>query len=314
MDRVQNVSLSSVKGNDNEYIIRDSIGITMGRIFMIEFSKENRFCSFRVKFYRSKKEDYKLLKEAVRLLLLSLFKNMNIYKVNALIDEDIDVKAFTQLGFLLEGVIFNSLIAGNTHKHELMFGVDKDTFQNVDREKELALRGKNIELKLLTPEYAENLYKYYMRNKEHLKPFEPARDDSFYTLELQRKDILESYKQFLNGTCVNLGIFKDDSFIGKLKISNIVMGVFKNCFVGYSIDKDEQGKGYMKEALNLVVKYCFEDLKLHRIEATTLVDNVRSQGVLNSCGFKEIGISKKYLFINNEWRDHKTFYKVNDEL
>ncbi|WP_143761057.1 GNAT family N-acetyltransferase, partial [Clostridium haemolyticum] len=47
---------------------------------------------------------------------------------------------------------------------------------------------------------------------------------------------------------------------------------------------------------------------LHRIEASTLVDNIRSQRVLESCGFKEVGVSEKYLFINGKWRDHKIFY------
>jgi ribosomal-protein-alanine N-acetyltransferase len=68
----------------------------------------------------------------------------------------------------------------------------------------------------------------------------------------------------------------------------------------------------MKEALKLVLDYAFEDMELHRIEATTLLDNEKSQRVLVSCGFKEVGISEKYLFINGKWRDHKIFYKTRE--
>jgi len=88
------------------------------------------------------------------------------------------------------------------------------------------------------------------------------------------------------------------------------MGVFKNAFIGYSMDEKEQNKGYMKEAVKLAVTYAFEELELHRIEATTLVDNEKSQRVLKNCGFRELGISEKYLYINGEWRDHMVFYKV----
>ncbi|MCM8711961.1 GNAT family N-acetyltransferase [Clostridium sp. SYSU_GA19001] len=311
MEKTQNVSISPVKGNDREYIIKDYTGITMGRFFIIELSRENRFCSIRVKFYRNEGEDYRFLKEAVKLILISLFKNMNIFKVNVLIDEDINIRAFTELGFQFEGVISNSIIVNNTHKQEFIFGIDKDIYQNSDKNRSLILKGQNIELRLLTPENANDILEYYKRNREYLKPFEPARDESFYTLELQKRDIIENYKQFLNGTSVNLGIFKNDKFIGKIRVSNIVMGIFKNAFVGYSIDKNEQGKGYMKEALRLTIKYAFEELGLHRIEATTLVDNIKSQAVLLGCGFKEIGVSEKYLFINGEWRDHKIFYRIN---
>ena len=54
--------------------------------------------------------------------------------------------------------------------------------------------------------------------------------------------------------------------------------------MGYSIDKEEQGKGYMKEALSLVSKYAFEEMELHRLEASTLIENIKSQKVLKACG------------------------------
>lgn len=314
MEKELNVTLAPVKGNDNEYIIKDFIGITLGRIFIIELSRENRFCSFRVKFYRNQGEEYKLLEQGLKIILKTLFKNMNIFKADVLADEDIDIRAFTELGFELEGVVYNSIISGKSHKHELLFGIDEEKFENLNRSKSLTLKGKNIELRLLTPENAREVLDYYIRNKEHLRKFEPARDENFYTLEAQRRDILENYKQYLNGTGINFGIFKDNRFIGKIRLFNIVMGVFKNAFVGYSMDKDEQGKGYMKDALRTVINYAFNDLGIHRIEATTLLNNLKSQAVLSGCGFKEIGISEKYLYVNGEWKDHKIFYITSDNV
>lgn len=313
MDKAQNVSLAPVKGNEREYIIKDPAGITLGRFFIIELSKENRFCSFRVKFYRHNSGDYILLTEALKLILLTLFKNMNIFKVSTLVDENINISALTEVGYQLEGFIPNSIILNNNYKHELLLGIDKDAYEARARKRVVMLKGRRIDLRLLTPDYAEQLLDYYRRNREHLKNYEAARDESFYTLDAQKRELVEGYRQFLNGTSVNLGIFKEGKFIGKIKISNMIMGVFKNAFVGYSMDKDEQGNGYMKEALKVVLDYAFHELDLHRIEAATLVDNVKSQAVLLACGFKEIGISEKYLFINGKWRDHKIFYKVNSD-
>lgn len=314
MEKEENVTLSPVKGKENEYIIKDFMGITLGRIFIIELSKENKFCSFRVKFYRNEGNGYKLLENGLKILLNTLFKNMDIFKVDVFAYEDINIRAFTELGFELEGVIYNSVINNNLYKHELLFGIDKERFQKLDRNKTLSLKGKYIELRLLMPENAKEVLDYYIKNKDHLKNFEPTRDDNFYTLEVQRKDILENYKQYLNGNSINFGIFKENKFIGKIRLSNIVMGIFKNAFVGYSIDKDEQGKGYMKDALKTLINYAFNNLGIHRIEASTLLDNFKSQAVLLACGFKEIGISKNYLYINGEWKDHKIFYITNDNM
>ena len=86
--------------------------------------------------------------------------------------------------------------------------------------------------------------------------------------------------------------------------------IFKNGILGYSIDQNYQGKGFMKEAVDKVVDYAFNEVNLHRVEASALLDNERSKGVLSGCGFKELGINKEYLFINDKWHDHITFYKV----
>ena len=132
----------------------------------------------------------------------------------------------------------------------------------------------------------------------------------FYSLQVQNNILKDSYRQFIDGVAIDLGIFKDNKLIGKVKLSNIVHGIFKNGILGYSIDQQQQGKGFMKETVNMVVNYAFNELGLHRIEASALVDNERSKNVLSGCGFEELGRNKNYLFINGKWHDHITFYKV----
>lgn len=308
------VSMSSVKGNDSEYIIRDNIGITVGRAFVIELARESGWCSVRIKIYKQDQEGHDYLKDTLILLLSTLFKNMRMHKVNIIVDEDVNTAVFIDLGFQLEGIYTQSIKSGNFYKDEFIFGIECEAYEDGIRQVPLVLRGKNIELRVLTPGDAKEVTNYYNNNREHLKSFEPSRDESFYTLEAQKRSLIESYKQYLNGTSINFGLYKHEVFIGKLQISNIIMGVFRSAFIGYSIDKDFQGKGYMKEALRLALDYAYEDIGLHRVEASTLIDNVRSQGVLKACGFNELGVNKNYLFIDGEWRDHITFYKTFEEL
>jgi len=136
-------------------------------------------------------------------------------------------------------------------------------------------------------------------------------EEEFYTVEVQKQSLIENYKEFIKGEGAHFGIYKDDKMIGRIRIYNTVHGVFKSAFIGYSMDEQYQGNGYMKEAVSLVVRYAYEELGLHRIEATTLVDNEKSQRVLKACGFNELGTCKEYLHINGKWRDHVIFYKNN---
>jgi len=310
MNKGKYVSLEALKGNEREYVIKDKTYILLGRIIIVELDKQNKFCQFRLKFHKNNNGSYEYLKDTLNLMLNILFKNMGINKVNVIAHETININAFIDLGFQLEGIITNSVINKSEYQSEFIFGINSFVFSKNTTKKNLTIKGSNIKIQALTPGDAEEVLDYHIRNREFLRRFEPLRDEAFYTLDSQRRTLTEGYKQFLTGAGVNFGIFNSNKIIGKIKISNIVMGVFKNAFIGYSMDEKQQNKGYMKEAVKLVVEYAFDELELHRIEATTLVDNKKSQSVLQNCGFKELGISEKYLYINGEWRDHMIFYKV----
>ena len=312
MSESKAISINRSKGNSNDYIIKDKDNILIGRFTITELDKESKKCNIRLKFFKNDKHN--LLRESVISIVRAIFKDNNTYKINILVDENTNYKVFLDLGFNLEGIFSENLFSNGIFLDELSFGVNRYDFNNIQRNYIVKLKGKNILLRNLNPEDSEDLLEYYIRNEDHLRNYEPSRDKSFYTIESQRDILLESYKGLMSGKCVDLGIYKDDKLIGKIKISNIVYGVFKNGIVGYSMDKDYQGRGYMKEALNLALRYARDELELHRLEASVLVDNERSKNVLASCGFKEVGLNEKYLFINGKWRDHLTFYRVLDDF
>jgi [ribosomal protein S5]-alanine N-acetyltransferase len=301
------VSLERVAGRDSEYIIKDFSGITAGRIFIIEMLKENKSCTLRLKLYRN---DEQVLSEVLLILLKTLFKSQDIRKVNVIVDEVLDIKAFTSTSFALEGILENNIYSNGDYRSELIFGITFEDFDKGYIANTLNIKGNKISIKLLTLEDSTDMVDYYIRNKNYLAHYEPLRDESFYTFDAQRRILIEEYKQYLNGTSLNCGIYKQDKLVGKIKLSNIIYGIFKNCFLGYSMDEKEQGKGYMKEAVKLIVDYAFEEMELHRVEAATLADNYKSQSVLKGCGFEELGISKEYLYINGGWRDHIIFNKT----
>ena len=89
-------------------------------------------------------------------------------------------------------------------------------------------------------------------------------------------------------------------------------GGFRSATLGYALHKDFEGKGLMNDALRTAIRYAFEELMLHRIEASTLLDNYKSQNVLKRLGFKLVGTNEKYLYINGKWQDHYTFSLISE--
>ncbi len=300
------------KIRENEYIIKDNMGITIGQFFILELNKENKFSLLRVKFYKDDKKYAQEFKRALQIFIESLYKNKNIEKITLITKIYTSLDIFAELGFTLEGIAGNSISTDKGKEDEIILGLDYDNYMVGDCINVFRLKGEKVELKVLTPEDTEDMLRYYISNRNYLEPYEPVREEDFYTYEYQKRTLAEGYKQFINNMSIAFGIYKNKQLIGKIRISNIVLGSFKNAFIGYSIAENEQGNGYMKEAVNLTLDYAFNDLELHRIEATTLVDNIKSQRVLKACGFEEVGISKKYLYIHGKWQDHKIFCKVCD--
>lgn len=71
--------------------------------------------------------------------------------------------------------------------------------------------------------------------------------------------------------------------------------------VGYVLNPDYWGKGIASEALNCVLRFGFEELKLHRIEAKFMEENQRSLHVMQKVGMTFEGISREALFVKGNY-------------
>lgn len=306
------VKIQLDKQNQTEYLIKDRNDIIIGRFSILELKEKGKTHNINLRFYRE--YSYELLNDTLNLILKAAFKDSNIFKVNIKVLEKVDISPFLDLGFTLEGVFSQNEYIRGEYFNELSFGITRLEYNQMCKYSLVELKGENIILRNLTSSNAEAMLEYYKKNKKHLAAFEPMRDNSFYTLETQRNLLNKSYKEFLRGTSVDLGIFKEDKVIGKIKLSGIIYGSYKSGMIGYSIDKDEQGKGYMKESVKLLLGYAFDECELHRIEASALINNKRSRMVLERCGFKLVGINEKYFLINGKWEDHATYYILKEDF
>lgn len=104
---------------------------------------------------------------------------------------------------------------------------------------------------------------------------------------------------------------RSGELVGGLTLSNIRRGVAQTCSLGYWAGEMYAGKGYITSAVRAVVRYAFEDLELHRVEAACQPDNIASRRVLEKAGFTHEGSARAYLKINGAWRDHLLFAVVN---
>ncbi len=110
-------------------------------------------------------------------------------------------------------------------------------------------------------------------------------------------------------------IFKEENkdLLGGINISNVRRGVSQSASLGYWIGRNHARKGYMFEALNILLPSLFLDLRLNRIEAAVLQNNKSSIGLLRKIGFVEEGLCRAYLKIDGKWQDHKMYSLLSNE-
>lgn len=142
---------------------------------------------------------------------------------------------------------------------------------------------------------------YALRNRDFLRPFEPARPDSAFTLDAMRDRLTPDQHR------VPYLAFEDGRVVGQATLSNIARAAFQSCTLGYSVDEHEAGRGIATRMVRHAVREAFRSLGLHRVEAGTLLHNVASQRVLDRCGFQRIGVSPRHVRIAGSWQDHLLF-------
>ena len=160
----------------------------------------------------------------------------------------------------------------------------------------------------MRPEDAEELAALYLTNREFLAPFEPVRQPGFFTAETQRERIgvraADGFHQF--------AILDGDAIAGTINVFHILREALQSGTIGYWVDRARNGRGLATAAVEDVVAYMFGELDLHRAEAATLVENVASQRVLEKAGFERLGLARRYLRINDVWRDFFLFQRLAD--
>jgi ribosomal-protein-alanine N-acetyltransferase len=98
---------------------------------------------------------------------------------------------------------------------------------------------------------------------------------------------------------------EDDAIVGLFEFSEVVRGSFQNAYLGYWVGEPYAGQGYMREGMQLALRFAFSDLRLHRVEANIQPANKRSLALAKRSGFRREGFSPRYLKIGGRWRDHE---------
>ncbi|QCB96799.1 N-acetyltransferase [Arthrobacter sp. PAMC25564] len=158
------------------------------------------------------------------------------------------------------------------------------------------------------------------RNREWLAPWEASNPAPGGGLPDYRQMVRSLKVQAAQATALPFVItartpgFQEPVIVGQLTVSSIVWGSAMMATLGYWVDRDRAGRGIAPTAVALATDYCFGTLGLHRMEINIRPENGPSLRVVEKLGFRDEGCRPRFLHINGEWADHRSFALTSEEV
>jgi len=109
------------------------------------------------------------------------------------------------------------------------------------------------------------------------------------------------------GTTLPFAIDLAGELVGQLTVSSITYGSLRSASIGYWVSEHVAGRGITPTAVALATDHCFRVLRLHRVEINIRPENRPSLRVVEKLGFRDEGVRERFLHIQGQWCDHRTF-------
>jgi len=110
-------------------------------------------------------------------------------------------------------------------------------------------------------------------------------------------------------------IFRTDPYlpIGYLRFDEIDF-INRSMRVGGDIEMSYRGKGYGTQMMELIKRFCFDYLNMHRLWLLVLSTNKVAKHVYEKSGFEKEGVMRKAVYKNGEYLDYEMYSVFREEL
>jgi ribosomal-protein-alanine N-acetyltransferase len=173
-------------------------------------------------------------------------------------------------------------------------------------------RGR-VEIRLLREGDAPALLDLYRRNAHFLRPWEPLHDAAWLTRRGQEEALSTTLRAQQLGVVRDFLIVESGVAVGRITLSEIVRGAFLDCYLGYLVSEERNGRGIASTAARLAIDHAFSVERLHRVQAAIMPRNAASIRVAEKAGMRREGVAVRYLRIDGRWEDHVIFAVTAEE-
>ena len=177
------------------------------------------------------------------------------------------------------------------------------------------LRGEGVYLRPGTPADYPAWARLRAASRAFLEPWEPTWPEDDLTRAAFRRRLRRQDEDIARDEAYAFLIFDQtsDELLGGITLGGVRRGVSQAGTLGYWMGAPHAGSGRMTRAVAATVDFAFSKLRLHRIEAACIPENLPSIALLERNGFRREGYARGFLKIDGAWRDHLLFALVDGD-
>jgi ribosomal-protein-alanine N-acetyltransferase len=151
-------------------------------------------------------------------------------------------------------------------------------------------------------------------NIEWLRPWEATSPEPLAASMAFRQLVRHFDREAAEGRLQPFAIEIEGRLVGQMHLFGIAWGSLRSASAGYWVAESCAGQGIVPFALAAACDHAFLVLGLHRVEVNIRPENTASLRVVEKLGFHEEGLRRRYLHIDGEWRDHRSFALTTEDL
>jgi ribosomal-protein-serine acetyltransferase len=251
---------------------------------------------------------------AARTLLDYGFGVLGLHKIvlRAIRSNTHSIEVARRLGLYYQGSeVKGRLLYGVYHDYEVYYALASDWHLPEVRH-EFACRPANgLELRILEPRHAAELYHLTEANRTYLREWLPWLDGTT-SVQDSRGFIESGLRQYGNHDGLQLGIWYRGVLCGAIGYHfwDFVAGKTE---IGYWLAQSHTGKGIMTRSVAALIDYAFDVLGMHRIEIPCAVHNQRSCAIPQRLGFTHEGVLRSAEWLYDHYVDWNMYALLRHE-
>ncbi|MBR0133968.1 GNAT family N-acetyltransferase [Candidatus Saccharibacteria bacterium] len=167
---------------------------------------------------------------------------------------------------------------------------------------------KDITLRRLSRENAQEKFDLIIANHDHLLPWLPWAD-FYHEIDDMYNYTDSEIEKFDNGIAFSYDIYYKDQLAGSIDFNNVSEENHR-VELGYWLGEEFTGKGIVTRAAAAMTKYALEKLNINRVAILACTDNTASVNVAKRLNFTEEGTLRGYLELPDGVHDVIVYSKL----